>query len=69
MTMTNEQMKNWIDNASYESLLHKWRFAVVGDPFFQGEIGQYYSKILSERKNALKDGEHSRTSKAIGWEK
>lgn len=50
--MTEQQMREWIDNASYEELLRKWRFAPVGDPFFQGEMGQYYSKVMAEKRDA-----------------
>ena len=35
-------IKAWIDGASYESLLERWRNAPVGDPAFQGEAGRYY---------------------------
>ena len=65
--MTPEQ-KAWIDNASYEQLLHKWRFAPLGDSWFQGECGEYYSKVMSEKRNANSD-EHIQASKSIGWER
>jgi hypothetical protein len=60
----NEQFKNWIDNADYEQLLSKWRFASVGDPMFQGEIGDYFRKVMSEKK---KTANHVQASKNIGW--
>lgn len=59
-------MKAWIDNASYEQLLFKWRNAPVGDPWFQGAVGDYYLRIMSERRNA-DPAEHVRASKSIGW--
>ena len=48
--MTNEQ-KKWIDNASYEELLERWRFAPVGvsNPLFQGDTGDYYSAVMKEK--------------------
>ena len=49
--MTPEQ-KEWIDKASYETLLCKWRFAPAGDVIFQGEIGECYSKVMSEKRAA-----------------
>jgi hypothetical protein len=64
--MTDEQ-KQWIDNASYEDLLRRWRFAPVGDPMFQGDTGDYYSRVISERRNA-DHAEHVDASKRIGWE-
>jgi len=65
--MTNEEMKQWIDNATYTQLLSKWRFASIGDPFFQGEIGDYYSKVMSRKHEKVGDAEHTRASKSIGW--
>lgn len=65
--MTDDNMKRWIDSATYGQLLRKWWFATAGDPFFQGEIGQYYSKVMAERRDA-DPGEHVRSSKHIGWD-
>ena len=63
-----KEMKNWIDNADYESLLRKWRFAPAGDPFFQGKIGGYYSKVMFKKRDEMPEVEHVRISKAVGWE-
>jgi hypothetical protein len=65
--MTEEQ-KRWIDNASYETLLRKWRFAPVGDPMFQGEDGAYYSKVMFAKRDAAPDAA-VRASKNVGWER
>ena len=64
-----EPYKQWIDNASYESLLHRWRFAISGDPFFQDDTGEYYAKVMLEKKAALPPGEAANCSKRIGWER
>lgn len=66
--MTNEQ-KKWIDNASYEELLERWRFAPVGvsNPLFQGDTGNYYSKVMAEKKQQISESAHVQASKAIGW--
>lgn len=61
----NEQTKRWIDNASYQDLLSKWRFASLDDPIFQVETVDYYVKVMSEKK---KSADHVQTSKNIGWE-
>lgn len=71
--MTNREsqineMKQWIDSATYAQLLDRWRFAPAGDPWFQGEIGDYYVRVMGERRKAVGDAEHSATSKRIGWE-
>ena len=65
--MTSEEMKKWIDNASYEQLLSHWRNAPAGDPYFVGEIGSYYQKRMGEKRSEVGDSEHVRTSKSIGW--
>ena len=61
-------MRAWIDQASYVDLLRKWRFAPVGSPFFQGELGRYYAERMAEKRAAAGDAEHVRASKAIGWD-
>jgi len=63
--MTPEQ-KKWIDEATYEDLLRKWRFAASGDPMFQGDAGDYYAKVMVEKK-AYDPAEAVAASKRIGW--
>lgn len=60
-------MKSWISGADYETLLRKWRFAEVGDPLFQGEVGEYYSKTMFSKRDDLSHEEQVRASKNIGW--
>lgn len=67
--MTIDERKKWIDNASYEELLTKWRFAPAGSPWFQGEIGIYFDEVIRKRRKEVGEAEHVRISKAIGWEK
>ncbi len=63
-----KSMKAQIDSEDYESLLRRWRFAPAGSsPMFQGEVGDYYSKVMAEKRDALPPGEQVRASKAIGW--
>ena len=58
-------MKDWIDNASYEQLLRHYRYAPVGSPYFQGETGEHYKKVMAERKR--QESNPSQVSKNIGW--
>jgi len=60
-----EKNKKYIDSMSYCGLLNKWRFAPVGDPWFQGETGDYWGKRMSELRKAGAD--HVGASKALGW--
>lgn len=59
-------MKAWIDNATYEQLLRKWRNAPSGDPYFQYDLGKYYADVMAKRKAEVGHAEHVRTSKHIG---
>lgn len=65
--MSTEQ-KKWIDAASYEQLLRRWRFGVTGDSIFHGEIGTYYHRKLREKRAEVGAVEHMRLSNVIGWE-
>lgn len=60
-------MKKWIDSANYEQLLQKWRNAPSGDPFFQGEIGKYFSEVMKRKKDETPPEEQVAASKRIGW--
>ena len=63
--MTIEEMKAWIDEATIEQLLEKWRFAPAGDPMFKGEIGDYYDQVMTARR-AADPAAYVQASKAIG---
>lgn len=60
--------KKWIDNATYNELLYRWRFGKTGDPIFQGDIGEYFSKIMREKRSLLNDAEQVQSSKRVGWD-
>ena len=62
----NTQIKQWIDDANYQQLLFKWRYHPVGDPMFQGEVGDYYRKVMVEKR---KTADHVQASKNIGWDR
>lgn len=64
----NQRQQDWIDNASYEDLLRKARFAPIGDPYFQGELGSYFMTAMMLRRANLPPGEHTTTSKRVGWD-
>jgi len=60
--------KEWIDNADYEQLLYKWRYAPIGDPVFSGdsESGEYYKKVMLEKKKSITPEMAVRVSKKVG---
>lgn len=67
--MIPKKFKDWIDSASYEELLSKWRFEPVESPWFQGEIGIYLETALKAKREEVGQEAHVRASKSIGWVK
>jgi hypothetical protein len=67
--MDGTDLYNWTDTASYEDLLRRWRFAAIGDPIFQGEVGKHYAEVMAHRRAEVGPEEHTRISKRIGWER
>lgn len=59
--------KKSIDKMSYESMLSLWRFAPAGHPMFQGDTGEYYSKVMQEKREQIGNKAHVATSKSIGF--
>lgn len=66
-TPMKDSEKKWIDEANYEKLLRKWRFAPAGEEIFQGESGVYYADVLAILRAQVGENEHTRVSKEIGW--
>lgn len=59
----------WIDQASYEDLLRKWRFRNrADDPLFQDKVGDYFSKVFLKRRMEIRNDEFVRISKKVGWD-
>jgi hypothetical protein len=65
--MIDDEMIAWIDQASYEQLLRRWREATAGDPFFRGAIGARFQAAMRARRAEAGEAGHVRASKAIGW--
>ena len=62
-----EDLRKWIDEQSYETLLRRWRTAPAGDPIFQGEIGEYYQEAMRKKRAEHSPEELVGISKRIGW--
>lgn len=62
----SDKNKETIDNMSYEELFRKMRFTPCGDPWFQGETGDYWFKRMKELE--LDGADRVATSKRLGWE-
>jgi hypothetical protein len=65
--MTPEQKKE-IDDMDYVSMLSLWRNAPSGHPMFQGDTGDYYAKVMAEKRRKVGSAAHVAASKSIGWE-
>jgi hypothetical protein len=65
VTLTPKR-RAYIDSLSYRALLSQWRFAPAGDPWFEGDTGEYWSERMAELRKAGAD--HVGASKAIGWD-
>ena len=65
--MTDAERIEWIEQASYEELLHKWRFEPSDSRWFQGEVGKAYGLTMRQRRIEVGNAEHVATSKRIGW--
>jgi len=61
---TVDELKAQIDAMSQYDLCRTWRFAMIGDPLLQGEVGDYFAAKLKE-----KGGFTTAISKGLGWEK
>lgn len=68
MDLTPENKKH-IDDMSYDGLLREWRYAPVGNPWFQGETGTYWGERMNElRSQEGGNAAHVKASKSIGWD-
>lgn len=65
--MITTEQKAWIDNATYEELLRKWRFTPISSntSYFTGEAGSYYSLVMAKKRSEHPDP--SAVSKLVGW--
>ena len=66
--MTPEQ-KKWIDDATYEMMLERVRYAPIGDPLFvrgTDACEHFYTRYAQLRKE-VGDAGHTAASKRIGW--
>jgi hypothetical protein len=66
--MMTADEKEWIDNATIEQLLNKWRFAPIGSAYFceDQERTSYFQKVMNQKRAADHEA-YVRASKNIGW--
>ncbi len=50
--MNTEQMKYWIDHASYHQLLAKQRMEPGDSPWLNGDVGEYLDRALATKRRS-----------------
>jgi len=63
-----EQDKAYIDGLTYIEMFRRWRFSTSGDSLFQGDTGEYFNQVMAVERERIGEAEHTRISKAIGWD-
>ena len=69
--MTEEEenkLRKQIKSMSYKELLRRWRYGMIGDPMFIGEVGAFYILEMHNKRAKLRPGEITRISKEIDSE-
>lgn len=67
--MTEKEMTNWIDTASFDELLYKHRFEPSNSPWFQPPIADYFSDEYLKRIREMGQPSFTAASKRVGWNK
>jgi hypothetical protein len=66
---TDAELRKWIDEATYEEMFRKRRFAPIGDPFFcHDEVGDYFVKVMGEKEDKTTHDERVAISKRVDWD-
>jgi len=65
--MIATKTKKNIDSMTYESMLRLWRHAPPAHPYFIGGVGDYFSKVMGDKKEKLGQEGAVKASKNIGW--
>lgn len=64
--MTDEDRILWIHDATAYELLSKWRNAPANSPFFRGEVGATYRRVMHRKRQTMGDEAWKRLSKTVG---
>lgn len=64
-----EERIAWIEQASYEDLLRKWRREPLGSPWFADEkVFRVFNTAMHKKKAELSPEQQVQASKNIGWD-
>ena len=67
--MNDEELIAWINAASLEDLLRKWRFEPPPSPLFMGRVGEHYKTIMAIRRDELGPDAWTAASNKVGWQR
>ena len=67
--MTDDELIAWINTASLEELLRKWRFHPPGSTLFCGRVGAHYAKTMASRRDEAGPEAWTAASKRVGWQR
>lgn len=66
--LTDQMMLDWIESATYEQLLQKWRFEPIGSPWFADTaVSDAFSAKFIKLRDEISDEERIGASKRVGW--
>lgn len=63
----NKNDKKIIDDMPYREMFSLRRFAPVGHRYFLDNTGEYFMKIMAEKRMHITDAEYTQISKSVGW--
>lgn len=63
----DEKTRIEINRMSYKEMLRLWRHSSSGIAMFRGETGEYFTKVMAEKKAALCNLDQVIASKEVGW--
>lgn len=56
-----------VERMEYEEMVHKLRFAPIGDPMFLGTVGEAFGRRLRAFEDLLPHENKVAISKKVGW--
>lgn len=65
--LSDDQMIEWINNASYLELLTKWRKTTIPSRWFVGRVGDHFTRVFYAKKDATSEADRVAASKQVGW--
>ena len=65
--MMSPEQKKAIDGMDFRALFSLWRHAPSGNAFFVDDTGDYFAKVMKEKRASMPQCDVVAASKSIGW--